>query len=262
VQETGQEEVNLTWSRSPYYYTSAQNLTQGDNTIKVKLTDASQTSAEHTLKVRLLTNTFEFINVQKPVETLNLNSGQAIDYPLKSEHVIDGNGLDVSVKLEDEDLLSVTASNSQNLKLTWGPNLDNDDILNIAFNMSWAVTHTINGSLNFYTCSRTGQDTEHCSKFTSAKVPKSFTFSRTSFIKIRHTLFCWGSDDKQTYTFAIPIGENRVYEVTNPEIAQDVLFLENNEETGFVVMAFKDTVEVFTQLYKSGYALVPQWTID
>lgn len=111
VQETGEELVNLTWSRSPYFFASADKLSQGDNSIAVTIADGAG-SATNTLNVRLLTNTFEFINVNKPVPTLNINSGQTISYPLKSENIVDGNGLNVSVTVEDDSILSAKAHSS------------------------------------------------------------------------------------------------------------------------------------------------------
>jgi hypothetical protein len=80
------------------------------------------------LNVRLLTSTFEFINVEKPVSVLNLNSGQTVEYPLTEQHIIDGNGLTATVTTEDPSIVTGKAYSSESMKFTWSPNIDMKDV--------------------------------------------------------------------------------------------------------------------------------------
>ena len=260
-QEGGNDAISLTWSRSPYYYVLASDLAQGENNIKVTLTDGAS-SASNTLDVRQLTSTFEFINVQKPVSMISLKPGQSMDYPLKSENILDGNGLNVSVTVHDPSLLSASAYSSQKISIKWSPNLSSGDILNIVFYEKNALVQSVTNTLNFYTCSKTAPTSFTCSKFSSAKVSPLFTFSKRAFIRLQDVLYAWGTDDKNTYSFAAPVSSNKVFVQNLEGVAQDLLYLPNNLETGVACVVFKDSVVMYSVLYKEEFVLVPFFTID
>lgn len=90
-----------------------------------------------------MTNTFDLINVEKPVEVLNLISGQTVEYPLLSKHILEGNGLRATVTTENPSILKANAYSSINLKITWSSNLDPKEIQKVLFYENNAVILTL-----------------------------------------------------------------------------------------------------------------------
>jgi hypothetical protein len=239
-------ELAMTWSRGPYLVIDGSVAPIGASNVTVTVEDISGQPVTEVLQLSVLDSVWQEIDIEKPAQTISIESGKTVHYPLADSDVISGNGLTVEVTSSDPSVLTATGATYNMLNLTWSPDPDFSQIMDVMFFGQQAAVINVNQIVEYYDCAG-NIPTMTCTKFGYTKYGKQERFS-TYMKKIENVTLIWSHDRENTYLYFY--GEDgSTFKRTVKGIAYDLVFIPNNQISGYIGVVFKDTVVFYVAIF-------------